>query len=51
MVDYILTHKTTQEIISKHKSHSLWLAVSYFTAIKNISETDLLKIYDVLKTK
>jgi len=51
MGDYILTHKTTQEIISKHKSHSLWLAVSYFAAIKNISETDLLKIYDVLKTK
>jgi hypothetical protein len=51
MGDYILTHKTTQEIISKHKSHSLWLAVSYFAAIKNISESDLLKIYDVLKTK
>lgn len=51
MGDYILTHKTTQEIISKHKSHSLWLAVSYFAAIKNISETDLLKIYDVLKNK
>lgn len=51
MGDYILTHKTTQEIISKHKSHSLWLAISYFAAIKNISESDLLKIYDVLKSK
>ncbi len=50
MGDYILTHKTTQEIISKHKSHSLWLAISYFAAIKNISESDLLKIYDVLKS-
>jgi hypothetical protein len=51
MGDYILTHKTTKEIISIHKSHSLWLAVSYFAAIKNISESDLLKIYDVVKSK
>jgi hypothetical protein len=51
MGNYILTHKSTHEVISKHKSHSLWLAISYFAAIKNLSESDLLKIYDVLKTK
>tara|TARA_Y100000592_G_C5376484_1_gene271231 strand:+ start:668 stop:823 length:156 start_codon:yes stop_codon:yes gene_type:complete len=50
MGNYILTHKITKEVISKHKSHSLSLAVYYFAAIKNISESDLLKIYDVLKT-
>ncbi len=51
MGNYILTHKTTKEVLSKHRSHSLSLAISYFAKIKNISESDLLKIYDVLKSK
>jgi len=51
MEDYILTHKTTKEVISKHKSYSLMLAITYFATMKSISESDLLKIYDVLKSK
>ena len=51
MGKYILTHKKTNETISSHHSHSLMLAITYFAAIKNISEKDLLSIYNVLKTQ
>ena len=51
MWKYILTHKKTNETISTHHSHSLMLAITYFAAIKNISEKDLLSIYNVLKTQ
>ena len=51
MGKYILTHKKTNETISTHHSHSLMLAISYFAAVKNISEKDLLTIYNDLKIK
>lgn len=51
MRKYVLLHKKTEEIINTHYSHSLDLAIIYFAAIKNISESDILKIYNVLKTK
>tara|TARA_Y100000589_G_C27197339_1_gene647552 strand:+ start:6414 stop:6569 length:156 start_codon:yes stop_codon:yes gene_type:complete len=51
MGKYILTHKETEEVIHTHQSHSLELAIIYFAAIKNLSEIDLIKIYNVIKTK
>lgn len=51
MENYILTLKDKTETINSHRSHSLMLAISYFAAIKNLSESDLLKIYDVIKEK
>lgn len=51
MGKYILTLKGTNEIINTHQTHSLMLAISYFAAVKNISESDLLNIYNVLKQK
>lgn len=51
MGKYVLAHKGTDEIINTHNSHSLELAIIYFAAVKNLSELDLLKIYNVLKTK
>jgi len=51
MGKYILTHRDTDEVIHTHYSHSLELAIIYFAAIKNLSELDLIKIYNVLKTK
>ena len=50
MGKYILTHKETEEVIHTHHSRSLELAIIYFAAIKNLSEKDLIKIYNVLKT-
>jgi hypothetical protein len=51
MGKYILTHRDTDEVIHTLHSHSLELAIIYFAAIKNLSELDLIKIYNVLKTK
>ena len=51
MGKYILTHKETEEVIHSHYTHSLELAIIYFAAVKNLSELDLIKIYNVLKTK
>ncbi len=49
MTRYILTTKDKKEVINSYYTHSLILAITYFAAVKQISESDLLKIYDVLK--
>jgi hypothetical protein len=51
MGKYALTLKGNSEIIHKHISHSLMLAVHYFAAVKNLSESKLMDIYDVKKIK
>jgi|TARA_Y100000592_G_C5366890_1_gene266503 hypothetical protein len=51
MERYILTLKDKKEVINTHHTHSLLMAITYFAAVKKISESDLLKIYDVIKQK